>query len=201
MKLSDQVIKKLINQGKLIINPKPSSNRISGVTVDIRLGNKFRTFNNKKQSFINLGQSKNKNSLNNIMNKEIVLSKKEFFFLKPGELVLAITLESFILPNNLVGWLDGRSSLARLGLMVHITSHRIDPGWNGSIVLECYNAGKITLALQPKMFICALSFDLIYGKVKKPYNFRKNAKYNNQNKVHVSRFDQEQKNIMDNEII
>lgn len=189
MKLSDQCIKKWIDKKKLIIQPKPNIDRIHGVTVDICLGNKFRTFNKKNDiSFINLDSSKKNitNILNKIMSKEIVLSKNESFFLYPGELTLAITLESFILPNNLVGWLDGRSSLARLGLMIHITSHRIDPGWNGCIVLECFNSSNITLALKPGMIIGAVSFDLIYGKVLQPYNDRKNAKYNNQKKIIAS---------------
>lgn len=193
MKLSDYNIELWLKQRKLIITPQPTKDKIHGITVDIRLGNKFRTFNNKKNKFINLGNKKKniRNDLKFIMNKEITISNKDVFFLNPGELVLAITYESLILPNNLVGWLDGRSSLARLGLMVHITSHRIDPGWKGSIVLECYNAGKIPLALKPGMIICALSFELIYGKVIRPYNNRKNAKYNNQNKVFISKIDQD----------
>ncbi|WP_432763977.1 dCTP deaminase domain-containing protein, partial [Escherichia coli] len=55
---------------------------------------------------------------------------------QPGSIRCAVTLESVTLPADLVGWLDGRSSLARLGLMVHVTAHRIDPGWSGCIVLE-----------------------------------------------------------------
>lgn len=70
-----------------------------------------------------------------------------------------MTLESVTLPADLVGWLDGRSSLARLGLMVHVTAHRIDPGWSGCIVLEFYNSGKLPLALRPGMLIGALSFE------------------------------------------
>lgn len=70
------------------------------------------------------------------MSKEIALNDGEAFFLHPGELALAVTRESITLPDDIVGWLDGRSSLARLGLMVHVTAHRIDPGWSGQIVLE-----------------------------------------------------------------
>lgn len=70
-----------------------------------------------------------------------------------------MTFESVTLPADLVGWLDGRSSLARLGLMVHVTAHRIDPGWSGRIVLEFFNAGKLPLALRPGMMIGALSFE------------------------------------------
>ena len=78
-------------------------------------------------------------------------------------LALATTLESVKLPANIIGWLDGRSSLARLGLMVHVTAHRIDPGWEGKIVLEFYNSGKLPLALRPNMVIGALSFEVLSG--------------------------------------
>ena len=74
-----------------------------------------------------------------------------------------MTFESVTLPADLVGWLDGRSSLARLGLMVHVTAHRIDPGWSGRIVLEFFNAGKLPLALRPGMMIGALSFEPLTG--------------------------------------
>ena len=97
------------------------------------------------------------------------------FFLHPGELALAMTLESVTLPDNIVGWLDGRSSLARLGLMVHVTAHRIDPGWSGNIVLEFFNSGKLPLALKPGMKIGALSFEVLSGAAEKPYNAREDA--------------------------
>ena len=82
------------------------------------------------------------------MSDEIIIGDDEAFFLHPGMLALATTLESVKLPANIIGWLDGRSSLARLGLMVHVTAHRIDPGWEGKIVLEFYNSGKLPLALR-----------------------------------------------------
>jgi dCTP deaminase len=91
------------------------------------------------------------------------------------------------LPADLVGWLDGRSSLARLGLMVHVTAHRIDPGWSGNIVLEFYNSGKLPLALRPKMKIGALSFETMTSPAEQPYNARKDAKYKGQNSAVASR--------------
>lgn len=114
------------------------------------------------------------------MSDEITLSEDDVFYLHPGELALAVTLESVTLPDNLVGWLDGRSSLARLGLMVHVTAHRIDPGWHGQIVLEFYNSGKLPLALRPGMVIGALSFEPLSGSADRPYNRRSDAKYKNQ---------------------
>lgn len=193
MKLCDRDIEILLNNGKLIITPRPLIQRINGATVDICLGNKFRTFLGYNAGFIDLGGLTNNISkvLDDIMSDEIILSDKETFFLHPNELVLAITLESITIPNNLIGWLDGRSSLARLGLMVHATSHRVDPGWNGNLVLEFYNAGKLPLALRPGMIIGALSFEPLSGPAERPYNLRKNAKYKIQNGTISSRIDQE----------
>ncbi|BAH83322.1 dCTP deaminase [Candidatus Ishikawella capsulata] len=189
MRLCDRDIKNWLDNHKLNITPKPPIQRINGATVDICLGNQFRVFNGYNAPFIDLSgsQSKTNTILNQVVSNEIVLSDGQVFFLHPGELVLAVTLESVSLPNNLVGWLDGRSSLARLGLMVHATAHRIDPGWQGSIVLEFFNVGKLPLALKPGMLIGALSFELLTGPAERPYNSRKDAKYLNQQGATSSR--------------
>ncbi|MXP56154.1 dCTP deaminase [Pantoea sp. Mhis] len=193
MKLSDRDIEVWLNKGKLVIEPKPEINYINGATVDIRLGDKFRTFNGYTLPYIDLSGTKYDVNLaiDRVMSDEIKLPIGESFFLHPNELALAVTLESLIIPNNLVGWLDGRSSLARLGLMVHVTAHRIDPGWKGHIVLECYNSGKLPLALRPGMLIGALSFELLSSPSIRPYNLRKNTKYFDQQGVTTSRIDKD----------
>jgi len=189
MRLCDHEIETYLDSGRLAITPCPPVERINGVTVDVSLGNKFRVFCDYTAPFIDLSGPKEKISaaLELVMSNEIILTEGEAFFLHPGELALAVTLESIMLPDNLVGWLDGRSSLARLGLMVHVTAHRIDPGWQGSIVLEFYNSGKLPLALRPGMLIGALSFELLSGSAIRPYNNRKNAKYCNQQGAVASR--------------
>ena len=121
------------------------------------------------------------------MSKEIEIADGDALFIHPGELVLGATLESVTVPDDLVGWLDGRSSLARLGLMVHVTAGRIDPGWQGQIVLEFYNNGKLPLALRPGMVICAMSFEMLSSPAKRPYNKRENAKYRDQKGAVFSR--------------
>ncbi|UDG79122.1 dCTP deaminase [Candidatus Ecksteinia adelgidicola] len=182
MRLCDRDIETWLDNGKLIILPRPPIERINGVAVDISLGNQFRIFLNHLNGFIDLGGKKKEinMALNRVMSKEIVLKKGEGFFLHPGELVLAVTRESITLSHDVVGWLDGRSSLARLGLMIHVTAHRIDPGWKGCIVLECYNSGRLPLVLHPGMLICALSFEVLSRPAIRPYNSRNNAKYFNQ---------------------
>ncbi|MCK5893074.1 MAG: dCTP deaminase [Endozoicomonadaceae bacterium] len=189
MRLCDRDIEDCLDKGRLVIEPRPASEKISGISVDLTLGNSFRVFNDHVAPYVDLSGSREQidQMLDSIMSKEIVLGKEKAFFLHPGELALAITLESVSLPEDLVGWLDGRSSLARLGLMVHVTAHRIDPGWSGQIVLEFFNGGKLPIALRPGMTIGAINFETMSGPAEKPYNKRKDAKYRNQHSAIGSR--------------
>lgn len=195
MRLCDTDIIKNINEGKIVIEPRPNDDQVSGITVDLTLGNKFRVFQDHAAPYIDLSGPKHETekALESIMSDEIVISEDQAFFLHPGELALAMTYESITLPSDLVGWLDGRSSLARLGLMVHVTAHRIDPGWSGNIVLEFYNSGKLPLALKPQMKIGALSFETMSAPAAKPYTSRTDAKYKNQDGAIASRIDQDKK--------
>ncbi|QCI20849.1 dCTP deaminase [Buchnera aphidicola (Hyperomyzus lactucae)] len=193
MRLCDKDIEEWLKRKELIITPYPKKELIHGVTVDIHLGNKFRFFYDHARSCIDLSNSKINTALalKEVMSNEIIFSQEKPFFLHPGSLVLSSTFENVTIPNNLVGWLDGRSSLARLGLMIHATAHRIDPGWKGNIVLEIFNAGKLTLVLRPKIKIAALSFEVLSQSVLHPYNSRYKAKYKSQNGVVPSRIDKE----------
>ncbi|MEW6990919.1 dCTP deaminase [Colwelliaceae bacterium 6441] len=193
MRLCDRDIEKLLEQEKIVILPKPDETMISGVSVDIRLGHEFRVFQDHTAPYIDLSGPKEamQQAMNSVMSDEIVIPDGEAFFLHPGELALAVTYESVTLPDDIVGWLDGRSSLARLGLMVHVTAHRIDPGWSGQIVLEFYNSGKLPLALRPKMKIAALNFETMSGSALRPYNKREDAKYRGQKGAVASRISQD----------
>ena len=193
MRLCDRDIIQWLDEGKLVIEPRPPVERINGATADVRLGNQFRVFQGHTAAYIDLSGPKNEvnEALERVMSDEIVLPEGEAFYLHPGELALAVTLESVTLPDNVVGWLDGRSSLARLGLMVHVTAHRIDPGWHGHIVLEFFNSGKLPLALRPGMVIGALSFEPMSGSADRPYNRRQDAKYKNQQGAGGSRISED----------
>ncbi len=193
MRLCDRDIKRYLAEGLIQISPAPDPDRISGVSVDVLLGNEFRVFQDHTAPYIDLSGPKGQVSeaINRVMSDEIVIPDGEAFFLHPGELALAVTLESVTLPDNIVGWLDGRSSLARLGLMVHVTAHRIDPGWSGRIVLEFYNSGKLPLALRPKMVIGALNFETMSGPAERPYMSRASAKYKAQQGADASRINQD----------
>jgi dCTP deaminase len=195
MRLCDKDIYHYLQRGEIKISPTPDYAEISGVTVDMRLGNKFRVFEDHQAPYIDLSGKKAdvQAALNNVMSDEIEIADDKAFFLHPGELALAVTLESVTLPSNIVGWLDGRSSLARLGLMVHVTAHRIDPGWSGNIVLEFFNSGKLPLALKPGMKIGAISFEVLSDHAEKPYNARLDAKYKNQEGAIASRISADDK--------
>lgn len=194
MKLSDRDIIQHLKIGKINIEPMPDISKIKGISVDLRLDNKFRVFNDHTAPYIDLSGAKDEMQrvMDTIMGDEVEIGENEAFFLHPGELALASTFESVTIPDDLVGWLDGRSSLARLGLMVHVTAHRIDPGWNGQIVLEIFNSGKLPLALKPGMDICAMNFETLSSAAIKPYNKRADAKYKNQKGPTASRITQDQ---------
>ena len=193
MRLSDIDIERFLAERRIVIDPPPAADFISGVSVDVRLGNTFRVFNDHTAPFIDLSGPREEvqAALDRVMSDEIYIPDGEAFFLHPGELALAVTLESVTLPDDIVGWLDGRSSLARLGLMVHVTAHRIDPGWSGRIVLEFINSGKLPLALRPMMKIGALNFETLTTPAARPYNKRGDAKYRDQQSAVASRISQD----------
>lgn len=189
MRLTDIEIEECLDNGTIVIEPRPSAEAISGVSVDVKLGNEFRVFKDHTAPFIDLSgpSAEMQQALDRVMSETIVIAEDQSFFLHPGELALSVTHEEVTLPADIVGWLDGRSSLARLGLMVHVTAHRIDPGWHGKIVLEFFNSGKLPLALKPNMTIGALNFERLSQAVARPYNKRKSAKYKDQQNAVASR--------------
>lgn len=197
MRLCDRDIVLALDQQRIRVEPRPGELSISGVSVDLRLGNRFRTFSSHTTPYIDLSGSRAEVdfAIDQVMSDEILIEGQDAFFLHPGELALGITLESVTLPDDIVGWLDGRSSLARLGLMVHVTAHRIDPGWSGNIVLEFFNSGKLPLALRPGMGIGAISFETMSAPAERPYQKRSNAKYRDQSGPIASRISEDkQKN-------
>ena len=117
MRLCDTDIERYLNDGIISLTPRPDNDKINGATIDVRLGNSFRVFREHSAPYIDLSGPKDEVSaqLESVMSDEIIIGDDEAFFLHPGVLALATTLESVKLPANIIGWLDGRSSLARLG--------------------------------------------------------------------------------------
>lgn len=188
MVLSDRDIKKALASGRIRITPKPDlSKQLGSCSVDLRLGRRFRIFNHSKYAFID---PKNP-ALAGTMMKDVVVKPNEPFMLQPGDFVLATTMESLSLPDDLLARLEGRSSLGRLGIVVHSTASIFDPGWRGVIVMELGNLGRMPVALYPGMRICALTFEELTSPVDVPYYKKKSAKYIGQSKPEASKISQE----------
>ncbi len=192
MKLSDIHILEKIAAGKIIISPRVPDEQIGSFSIDLRLGNHFRIFKHTEcPPFIDLGTPNSVFAMCDQFMEDVLVKDDKAFYLHPGELALGITVERLTLPNDIAGWLDGRSSLARLGLMVHVTAHTIDPGWDGQITLEFANIGKLPLALRPGMRICAVSFEPLSGPTSKPYLEKNGAKYRGQESPLSSQIDKD----------
>lgn len=174
MVLSDHDIKQALKTGRVKITPTPDfKTALGSCSIDLRLGNIFRVFEHSKNAFID----PSKKDYSNEITREVKIKKGERFIMQPGDFVLAVTLERVKLPNDLMGRLEGRSSLGRLGIVVHSTASTFDPGWDGNCVLELGNMGRIAVALESGMRICAMAFEELKSKSDTPYNKKKEAKY------------------------
>jgi dCTP deaminase len=177
MILSDKDIKKALKAGRIKITPKPNLKiQLGSCSIDLRLGREFGIFNHSKYAFIDPRDPKR---VKDLMEK-IVIKKGEPFVLQPHDFVLATTMESFELPDDLIARLEGRSSLGRLGIVVHSTASVFDPGWNGKVVMELGNLGRMPVALYPGMRVCALTFEELSSEAEVPYTKKKTAKYKRQ---------------------
>jgi dCTP deaminase len=184
MILSDRDIKEYIESGKLFIDPLPSEEQLQSAWVDLTLGKEFRAFKNTQSALVD---PKNPEEITEL----ISIDENKPFIIHPGEFVLGTVNEYVKFPDDLAGAVDGRSSLGRLGVVVHITSTFVDPGWEGKLVLEITNVGKMPVALYPGMRICKLVFMKLSSPCEKPYYMKKDAKYFKQNKVDNSKIHQE----------
>jgi len=111
--------------------------------------------------------------------------------MRPGEFCLATTIENLEITDDLVGRLEGRSSLGRLGIIVHSTAARFDPGWSGNPVMELGNIGVMPVALYPGMRICSFTFEQVSSPVDNPYGKKKGAKYTKQTSPVASKLSEE----------
>ena len=156
MILSREEILKEIESGRIIIEPFDKNN-LGPASLDLKVSNEFRIFNKIHEIF---------HVTDNVDYKSIttVEKVKDHFLLMPGETVNAITVEKITLPEDICGWLEGRSSFARLGLMVHITASFMQPGISNRQVLEISNVAPIPLAIYPGVKICQFVFQKMIGK-------------------------------------
>lgn len=188
MILSDGDIKEFLNSKRIIIKPFPDlDTQLGSCSIDLRLGNTFRIFDHSRYPYIDPSQK----DYSNEITKVIKIKDGESFIMQPGEFVLAVTLETVKIPRDLMGRLEGRSSLGRLGLVVHSTASIFDPGWDGKPVLELGNLGRMAIKLTSGMRICAMTFEEMKSPAQVPYTSKKFAKYKFQNAPEESRIHEE----------
>ncbi len=190
MILSDSDIKKNIQEGIIKINPAPNfEEQLGPCSLDLHLGNSFKIFKISRYPFIDL---KNGTNVDEMM-EEVIIKDGASFIIQPHDFVVAVTREEVILPANIMGRLDGRSSLARLGLVIHVTAARFDPGWRGKAVMELGNLGTVPIVLYSGMRICAMTFESISNSSEVPYTSQKDHKYADQNGATASKINEEPK--------
>ena len=174
MVLSDRDIKKALLSGKIVIKPLPDlKTQLGSCSIDLKLGNSFRVFEHSRHAYIDPF----KKDISDDVTREITIKKGEPFIIQPGDFVLATTIEYLEVPDDLTGRLEGRSSIGRLGVVIHSTAANIECGFRGHITLELANMGKMPVALYPNMRICSLSFEQLSSPAEVPYYKKKMAKY------------------------
>jgi dCTP deaminase len=161
--LSDRTIKRLLDEGRIEIDPYEPS-LLQPSSVDVRVDRYFRVFHNARYPFIDV--KKPQDDLTELVEVD---EDKRPFILHPGEFVLGSTLERIRLPDDLVARLEGKSSLGRLGLLIHSTAGFIDPGWDGHVTLELSNVANLPITIYYGMKIGQLSFVQLTEPAESPY--------------------------------
>ncbi len=166
MVLSDRTIKEEISAGRIIIDPLDPS-CIQPASIDLHLDDKFLVFRNSRQAYIDV--RRNMEDLTEL----VEIEDDTPFILHPGEFVLGSTFERITLPDDLVGRLEGKSSLGRIGLLIHSTAGYVDPGWQGNLTLELSNVANLPITLYKGMKIGQISFIRLTTPVDNPYGSEK----------------------------
>jgi dCTP deaminase len=160
--LSDRDIRAALEAGQIAIRPYDAAD-LQPSSVDLHLDRSFRVFRNNRYPFIDVRAPQPD------LTEMLRVEDDEPFVLHPGEFVLGQTLEWVELPNDLVARLEGKSSLGRLGLLIHSTAGYVDPGWKGNLTLELSNVANLPIALYFAMKIGQISFFKMSSPVERPY--------------------------------
>ncbi|PKB79717.1 MAG: dCTP deaminase [SAR202 cluster bacterium Io17-Chloro-G9] len=185
MVLSDRTIKEELDRGRIVISPLDPQD-IQPASVDLHLDRKILVFTNSRMPYIDVKQGLED------LTESVVIEKESPFILHPGEFVLGSTLERIELPDDLVARLEGKSSLGRIGLVIHSTAGFVDPGWKGNLTLELSNLARLPITLYFGMKIGQISYlrlttaaDRLYGSPEL------GSKYQGQTEPTASRFYQD----------
>jgi len=160
--LSDRDIRAEIEAGRIVIDPYVPE-AVQPSSVDLHLDNRFRVFRNSRYPYIDVREEQPE------LTELVEIGADEPFILHPGEFVLGSTLERVQLPDDVVARLDGKSSLGRLGLLIHSTAGFVDPGWDGNLTLELSNVANLPITLYDGMKIGQISFQRMSSAVEVAY--------------------------------
>ena len=182
--LSDKDIIKYLEEGKIEIDPILDEKQIQPSSVDMRLGDEFKVFKVIRKAYID---PKDEDDISSYM-EEITVPQGEAFIIHPNEFALATTAEYVKIPDDLVARVEGRSSMGRLGVTMHVTAGFIDPGFEGNITLEISNIGAMPVALYPGQRVCQIVFETMTSPAEVPYGHpSRNSKYMGQTRPESSR--------------
>jgi dCTP deaminase len=160
--LSDRTIARLLQEERIVIEPYDES-LLQPSSVDVRVDRFFRVFHNARYAYIDVKEPQEE------LTELVEIDDERPFILHPGEFVLGSTLERIVLPDDLVARLEGKSSLGRLGLLIHSTAGFIDPGWDGHVTLELSNVANLPITIYHGMKIGQISFVQLTEPAEKPY--------------------------------
>ena len=181
MILSDRDIRQAIEAGRIVIDPLADT-AIQPSSVDLRVASSFRVFANHRAPYIDVRAAQD-------LTEVAEVGDDEPFILHPGEFVLGSTFERVTLPDDLVARIEGKSSLGRLGLLVHATAGFVDAGFAGYLTLELSNVANLPIAIYPQMKIGQLAFFQLTSPAERPYGSRElGSKYQGQEGPTASRY-------------
>ncbi len=183
MVLSDRTIRDEIDNGRIVIEPLDLS-CIQPASVDIHLDRKLLVFRTWRSPFyVDVKQSQDD------LTELVEIEGEKPFLLPPGEFVLGSTVENIALPDDIVGRLEGKSSLGRIGLLIHSTAGYVDPGWQGHLTLELSNVAKLPVTLYYGMKIGQISFIRLTSAAQRLYGDESlGSKYQGQTEATASRY-------------
>jgi len=201
MILSDRDIKDLIRKGEIGISSEDGKDPIENThcaSLDFRLGKYFKIYDHAKYAILDPSKPETLQGATKLITIE---EPNMPFIVQPGEFVLGVTMEKIRVPDYLVARCEGRSSIGRLGIIIHSTAGYIDPGFEGTITLEITNINRMPVALYPGMRIGQFAFEKMTSPADVPYYNKPSSKYQGQALVEESRIhlDPEfQKKIVEN---
>lgn len=183
MILADITIRKLVESGRLVIDPYDPE-LVQPASYDVRLGREFRAMRNSTATHIDPFEPSGE------LMELVPLGDSDQFVLHPGEFALAHTSERFVFPDDVVGVVNGKSSLGRLGLLIHATAGYVDPCFEGSVVLELSNVSTLPIILRPGMKVAQIVFQQMDRAAERPYGHPDlNSKYQGQSGAQSSKYD------------